>query len=612
MIDSDGLDLFVSSCAALGAEVYGRRQIADKHMARSGFERLTADSGDQCDGWRGLAAAGGVTRHVLEHAYRSIDTCGELIAAADVAADAVDFRYDTGLYVQVGAVGAAGVKLACAASRTTDGDYAAARDLIDDRLLATAPLLGGWALAVVHYRSRRWHDVRRVLAPLSALAAGDEFLRQAVTVAHGTAGAYLGLWEQAFELLSDQGHGPIAAAAAEALLVAGLCARALGRPEAAAASLNEAYAVTGVEDSVRQRITEALSDPEYGIHPTSPTRIDARGDYWDPATEPGEREYKRARGAARRAELKAEAAQALAGFVGMADVKEQISRLESSVRAGKRREALGLPVSNRSLHLVLKGPPGVGKTSVARVVAKLLCAADVLPSDTFVEAGRGDLLDKVIGGSEAKVLAILNGIVDSGGGVLFIDEAYALTDSGSKNDFGPLVLGELMRAMVDHADILMVIVAGYADKMDEFLDSNEGLRSRFGREIVLPSYTADELAEITERAAAKRGSTFWDTSAVREVFRRLADVTLFDTNSRQRSALDVAGNGRFANTLLERAEEERDHRLDVTGKLDDPDASVEDLQAITGDDVRTAVDILLRKLEIDLSSGGNTARKPPQ
>jgi type VII secretion ATPase EccA len=602
MIDSDALDLFVSSCAALGAEVYGRRQIADIRLALNGFDRLTVEYGEQCDGWRGLAAAGRTTREVLEHAYRSIDTCGELIAASDVAVDALDFRFDTGLYVQFGAVGAPGIKLACAAARTVGGDYAAARELIDDRLLAAQPLLGGWALAVVYYRSRRWHDVRRVLAPVISLADGDEFFRQAVAVAHGTASAYLGLWEQALNLLDQQGRGPIEAATAEALLVAGLCARALGHPEPAAALLNEAYAVTGVDGAVRERITEALSDPGFGIHPTSPTRIDARSDYWDSATEPGEREYKRQLGAARRVELKAEAAEALAGFVGMADVKEQVSRLESSVRAGKRRESVGLPVSNRSLHLVLKGPPGVGKTSVARVIAKLLCAADVLPSDTFVEAGRGDLLDKVIGGSEAKVLAILNGIVDSGGGVLFIDEAYALTDTGSKNDFGPLVLGELMRAMVDYADILMVIVAGYADKMDEFLDSNEGLRSRFGRAIVLPSYSVDELVEITQRSAAKRGATFSDPSAVSEVYNRLAGVALVDTSGRQRSALDVAGNGRFANTMLERAEEERDHRLDVTGTLDDPDASVEDLQTITGDDVRTAASSLLRKLEIDLSS----------
>src|SRR5699024_4343339 len=115
-----------------------------------------------------------------------------------------------------------------------------------------------WTLATVYYRSRRWHDVRRVLGPLTALTTSDEFLRQAVTVAYGTAGAYLGLWEQALGLLAEQGRGPIAAATAEALLVAGLCARALNRGEVATELLNEAYAVTGLDASVRERVAEAL------------------------------------------------------------------------------------------------------------------------------------------------------------------------------------------------------------------------------------------------------------------------------------------------------------------------------------------------------------------
>ena len=108
MIDHDALDQFTSSCAALGAEVFGRRQVADLRQARVGFERLTAQYPDQCDGWLGLAASGATDRVVLESAYRALDTAGELISAADVAADAVDFPFDTGLYVQLHARGADG------------------------------------------------------------------------------------------------------------------------------------------------------------------------------------------------------------------------------------------------------------------------------------------------------------------------------------------------------------------------------------------------------------------------------------------------------------------------------------------------------------------------
>ena len=606
MIDRDALELFTSSCAALGAEVFGRRQVPDKRQARVGFERLTAQYPDLCDGWLGLAASGATDRAVLEGAYRAIDTAGELIAASDVAVDAVDFPFDTGLYIQLHARGADGVIMACAAARAAAGDYSAARDLLDDRVLAAQPLYAGWVLAVIFFRAKRWHDVRRVLAPLAPQARNDEYLYQAVSVAQGLSAAYLGLWEVASDQLSTHGHGPVAAASAEALLTSALSARSLGRTDTATALLNEAYAVTGIQDTLRATIATALSDAGYGIHPTTAARIDARTEYWDANTEPGERDFSRQLGAARREELRAEAAEELAEFVGMTDVKEQVARLESSVRAAKRREALGLPVRNKALHLVLKGPPGTGKTMIARVIAKLLCAAEVLPSETFVETGRADLVDNVIGGSEAKIKKTIDRIIDSGGGVLFIDEAYALTDSGSKNDFGPLVIAELILAMSNHADKFMVIAAGYADKMQEFLESNDGLRSRFTRSITLPSYTVDELIEITTLKATKGGSIIEDLEPLRAAYTDLAAATALDTTGRRRRALDVLGNGRFADNLIGFAEEERDHRLDVTGKLG-ADTTAEDLQTITGGDLRAAVTRELDRAEkeehIELSRG---------
>lgn len=606
MIDQDALDLFTSSCAALGSEVFGRRQVPDKQQARIGFERLTAQFPDLCDGWLGLAASGDTSRSVLENAYRAIDTAGELIAAADVAVDAVDFPFDTGLYIQLHARGGDGVIMACAAARVRDGDYGGARDLLSQRLVNANPLHAGWILAVAFFRARRWHDVRRVLTPLTPQTHNDPYLFQAMSVAQGLSSAYLGLWDAAFDQLKSQGQGPIPAASAEALLTSALAARAMGDADTATGLLNEAYSIVGIPEDVRATVANALSDPAYGIRTTTAARIDARTDYWDPNTEPGERDFVRQLGASRRSELRAEAEAELADFVGMSEVKEQIARLEASVRATKRREELGLPVRNKSLHLVLKGPPGTGKTTIARVIAKLLCAADVLPADTFIETGRADLVDRVIGGSEQKVRGLIDSIIDSGGGVLFIDEAYALTDSGSDNDFGPLVIAELIRAMTNHSDKLMVIVAGYADKMQSFLESNDGLRSRFTRSITLPSYTVDELIEITQLKAAKGGSLIPDVEPLREAYTNLSAATAKDTEGRRRAALDVLGNGRFAENLVGFAEEERDHRLDVTGKLG-PDITAEELQTITADDLRAAVNRELdranREEHVDLTRG---------
>jgi len=606
MTTSDALELFTRSCAALGAEVYGRTQIADKRAARAGFERLTAQYPDQCDGWLGIAASGAATREVLDCAYRAIDTCGELLSAADVAADALDFTFDTTMYVSLHARGADGLIIAAAAARIGEGDLAGAHSLLDDRILDRLPGPANWVLAVVHYRAKRWHDVRRVLAPITAQVSGDPYLHHAVQVASGLAGAYLGLWEQSFEQLRAQGDGPIPAANGEALLGAALCARALGRTDDAGALLNEAYGLAGDNAALRSTITSALSDPGFGIHPTTAARIDARTDYWDPDTEPGERDFARALGAERREELKAEAAAELADFVGMADVKTQIARLESSVRADRSRQARGLPARNKSLHLVLKGPPGTGKTTIARVIAKLLCAADVLPAETFIETGRADLVADVIGGSEKKVTAIIDRILENGGGVLFIDEAYSLTDTGSDNDFGKMVIAELLRAMTNHSDKLMVIVAGYADRMQEFLDSNEGLRSRFTRSITLPSYSVDELVEISLRKAAMVGSIIADIEPLRAAYADLAAATAVDSNGRRRPALDVLGNGRLSENLVRFAEEERDFRLEEED-VDFDHASEEVLLTITAADVRTAV---TRELDRAAKEQGVTLSRP--
>lgn len=612
MTDTTATELFVNSCMALGAEVYGRRQIADLRVARSGFERLTLQYPDQCDGWRGLAASGDVRREVLENAYRSIDTVGELIAAADVAVDAVNFMFDTGEYVQLPARGAEGVVLAVAAARAAAGEFEAARDLISEHISRAEPLLAGWMLAVVFIKAKRWHDVRRVLAPLIAqVHSSDIYVHHAISVAQGQAEAYLGMWEPALDRLRPCGGGPIPQASADALLTAGLCARALGREDEAITLLNEAYAVDGISEASRTTIGTAISESSFGILATTAARIDARSDYWDAETEPGERDFAHQLGAARRAELEEEADKELAEFVGMDDVKDQIARLEASARATKLREARGISTRSKSLHLVLKGPPGTGKTTIARVIQKKLAAAAILPGEAFVEVGRGDLVGQHIGTSENIVKDTVARILGKGGGVLFIDEAYALTDSGSENDYGPLVIAELLRVMTNHPDKIMVIAAGYADKMQEFLDSNEGLRSRFTRSITLPSYGVDELVEITVRKATMGGSTIADLQPLHEIYAELTTATAVDTSGRRRAALDVLGNGRFAENLIGFAEEERDYRNDLAGKLAG-DATDDELATITGEDLRVAVqrelDRARTEQNIELSRTAEEAR----
>lgn len=602
-VSSDAIRQFAQSCAALGVEVHGRKQIPNISDARWGFGELVVELPDQCDAWRGLIAAGVHEREAFENAYRTRHTYGDLMAAGGVGSGGLDFTYDTGLYLYLPAAGPSGVVLACAAARGRDKDFEQARELIDNAMLADPTHYAKWVLAVLYSRTRRWHDVRQVLGPLVKEAyISDAVVRQAVAVAYGDATAGLGLWDQALEVLADQCRGPLPLANADALLKAGLCARALDKPEQAKAFLNEAYSVPDLDTEMRAVISTALSDEDYGIHPTTAARIDARTDYWDPATEPSDRDLSDQRSAVDRERLKAAAEARLAAMVGMVDVREQIDRLRSSVRAQKRREARGLASQGKSKHLVIKGPPGVGKTTIARVIADLLCADGVLPGNAYVEATRGDLVGDVIGETEKKTRAKVAEVEKQGGGVLFIDEAYLLTDPGSsskssKNDFGLTAVGELLTLMVDKADIMMVIVAGYADRMDTFIKSNDGLRRRFDRELDLPSYTVEELVEISVRAAKKSDSVFADLEPLEQLYAQLWQMTLEGSDGHPRRAIDVAGNGGFAaETILKHAEEVRDHRLDVAGRLDDDDASDEELTTITREDAQRAVQIALRML----------------
>ena len=203
----------------------------------------------------------------------------------------------------------------------------------------------------------------------------------------------------------------------------------------------------------------------------------------------------------------------LHSYIGLDGIKTEVDNLVNMVRVHQMRKAHDLPTVDMSLHMVFSGNPGTGKTMIARVMARIYKCLGILSKGQLVEVDRSGLVAGYVGQTAGKTMEVVNKAL---GGVLFIDEAYALTYHKEGNDFGQEAVDTLLKAMEDHRDDLVVIVAGYDGLMDEFITSNPGLESRFNRYLHFADYTTDEMMDIF-KLRCKQGGYQLDEDAEDEV-----------------------------------------------------------------------------------------------
>ncbi|WP_377272529.1 right-handed parallel beta-helix repeat-containing protein [Peterkaempfera sp. SMS 1(5)a] len=256
----------------------------------------------------------------------------------------------------------------------------------------------------------------------------------------------------------------------------------------------------------------------------------------------------------------------LDALIGLDTVKQEVRTLIDLISVGRRRQQAGLKAPSLRRHLVFTGSPGTGKTTVARLYGEILAALGVLQRGHLVEVARVDLVGEHIGSTALRTSEAFD---RARGGVLFIDEAYALAPPDGARDFGREAIDTLVKLMEDHRDEVVVIVAGYTAEMERFLDSNPGVASRFSRTVTFPDYSAGELLQITRTQCAEHEY-------------RLADETA-EALLGHFAALDRGpsfGNGRTARQVFETMVERHAVRV---AQLADP--STEELQLLLPTDL---------------------------
>jgi type VII secretion ATPase EccA len=256
----------------------------------------------------------------------------------------------------------------------------------------------------------------------------------------------------------------------------------------------------------------------------------------------------------------------LNSLIGLESVKKDVTSLSNFIKMKQMRETKGLKSPNISYHCVFTGNPGTGKTTVARILASIFKELGILKRGHLVETDRSGLVAEYVGQTAVKTNKIIDSALD---GVLFIDEAYTLI--GGQNDYGMEAIATLLKRMEDDRDRLIVILAGYSKEMEDFINSNPGLRSRFNRYILFPDYTSSELYDIFQLNATK--NEYVINEEANQYLKKKLDIVV------QNKQKDF-GNARYIRNYFELAIEHQANRLAA-----DVNLTPEKLCELTIDDI---------------------------
>lgn len=555
------------------------------------------------DAWLGRIIAGDDSIDTLRATYQHGDRLGR---EAKLNAINLQATITVGPYLVIHATHRSHIGIALASALISDGHYEAAASMLeDDAGLVADPVGFHWRQYVRTYlmhATQRWPDViTQAAAELPEHAVILHDITAATCALAAAAAASMGQSQLALQW-ADNAHSQDPTLLAYLAYTRGMAHRQLGDTTAAADHLGKA----SINGQLIEPAKAALRDPALVLDIVDEAEVATRTDRWDVSTQRRRGQRSDDEVAARRAELLDEGKRELAGQIGLHEVKDAVRRLEEQIPVRALRLKRGLQVAGQTNHILLVGPPGTGKTTTAEALGKIYAGLGVVRDPEIREVRREDFCSEYIGKSGPKTTALIQ---ESLGRIIFMDELYSLVEKhqdGTPDMIGMEAVNQLLIALEKHRFDFCFMGAGYEDRVDEFLQVNPGLASRFNGRLRFTSYQPGELVEIGGVYGRTRDTVLTEEAqrAFLDACARLQNYRGVDDRGIMRNGIDIVQNGRFARNVIEKAEGYRESRISRQAVTDPDSLTDDDLCTVTRDDIDPAIAKACDERHIDLDDLG--------